>query len=136
MLMRKFFLVVFLIPVFLVTNAQSDPAPMPPLEDFVGKYVFPEGSPVPDVDVSVNSGTLFMNSAAGSSGCTRLGADSFLIDQFSGYAVFRRGDDKKVNAVHIEASGYILDGQKQSSGAWRFSFYYRPVNREFYLAKK
>jgi hypothetical protein len=134
--MKKIIFITLLFSGAFVANAQSDSLPQPPLEDFIGKYVFPEGSPVPDVDVVVSSGVLSMTSAAGSSTCTRLGADSFFIDQFSGYAVFKRAEDKKVNAVHIEAGGYVLDGQKQNTGAWIFSYSYGPVNREMLPGKK
>ena len=118
-----------------VVNAQSDPAPKPPLEDFVGKYVFPEGSVVPDVDVLLSGSALTMTSAAGSSVLNELGRDSFQIVEFNGIAVFKRGEDKKVNGVHIEAQGYVLDGQKKSGGSWVFTYYLRP-NKELLLAKK
>ncbi|HEU5166827.1 MAG TPA: hypothetical protein VFU29_14860 [Chitinophagaceae bacterium] len=49
--------------------------------------------------------------------------------EFSGIAIFKRGEDKKVNAVHIEAEGYVLDGQKQSGGTWSFTYFLHP-NRE------
>jgi hypothetical protein len=134
--MKKIILFFLLISATVSSIAQSDPAPMPPLEDFIGKYVFPEGSVVPEVDVTIVSDVLNMSSVAGASTCTRLGADSFQIDQFSGWAVFKRGEDKKVNGVHIEAGGYILDGQKQSGGAWAFTYSYRPVSRELLPVKK
>jgi hypothetical protein len=120
----------------MAINAQADPAPPPPLEDFIGKYVFPEGSVVPEIDITVTNSVISMNSVAGASTCTRLGADSFLIDQFSGTAVFKRGEDKKVTGVHIEAMGYILDGQKQNTGAWLFTVYLILVNRELLPVKK
>lgn len=119
----------------LVVNAQSDPAPKPPLEDFIGKYVFPEGSVVPDVDVLLSGSALTMTSAAGSSALNELGRDSFQIVEFNGIAVFKRGEDKKVNGVHIEAQGYVLDGQKKSGGNWVFTYYLRP-NKELLPAKK
>jgi hypothetical protein len=119
----------------IVVNAQSDPAPKPPLEDFVGKYVFPEGSVVPDVDVILSGSALTMTSTAGSSVLNELGRDSFQIVEFSGIAVFKRGEDKRVNGVHIEAQGYILDGQKKSDGGWVFIYYVRP-NKELLLVKK
>ena len=119
----------------IVINAQTDPAPKPPLEDFVGKYVFPDGSVVPDVTVTLDGSALTMASSAGTSALTELGRDSFTIVEFSGTAVFKRGDDKKVNGVHIEAMGYVLDGQKQNNGAWAFTYYLRP-NRELLLSKK
>lgn len=111
-------------------NAQTPQPPQPPLEDYVGKYVFPDGSPVPDVDVVLSSGTLMMNSAAGNSSLVQLGIDSFSIVEFSGTAVFRRGDDKKVQMVHIEAMGYILDGNKMPGGIWIFSVSYSKETRD------
>ena len=127
--MRKFILFILTSIFIFSANAQSDPAPKPPLSDYVGRYVFPEGSVVPDVTVALNGEALSMTSAAGSSALTEQGRDSFTIVEFSGVAYFKRGDDKKVNAVHIEAQGYVLDGQKQSNGAWSFTWYLRP-NRE------
>jgi hypothetical protein len=82
---------------------------------------------VPEVEVTLSDNVLTMSSTAGTSVLTELGVDSFQVVEFSGIAIFKRGDDKKVNAVHIEAMGYILDGQKKSgSNAWAFTFYYKP----------
>lgn len=116
----------FIATLFIVAlNAQTD-KPKPPLTDFVGKYAFPDGSVVPEVDVTLSDNVLTMSSAAGTSILTESGIDSFQIVEFSGIAVFKRGDDKKVNAVHIEAAGYILEGQKKSNGSWSFTYYERP----------
>lgn len=115
--MRKLAVIFFAMIMAFSSNAQP---PEPPLEDFVGKYFFPEGSVVPDVDVVLADGALSMHSVAGSSTLTRLGVDSFTIVEFNGIAVFKRGDDKKVKGVHIEAMGYVLDGEKQPSGNWSF----------------
>ena len=132
----KKILVSVLASLFIIAiNGQTDPAPKPPLEDFVGKYIFPDGSVVPDVTVTLDGSALTMASSAGTSALTESGRDSFTIVEFSGTAVFKRGDDKKVNGVHIEAMGYVLDGQKQNNGAWAFTYYLRP-NRELLPAKK
>ena len=133
--MKKLFLSLFIAAGALSLNAQEAP-PKPPLEDFIGRYVFPDGSVVPDVTVALSGGALTMSSAAGNSSLTELGVDSFSVVEFSGFAVFKRGDDKKVNRVHIEAGGYILDGQKQNGiNSWSFTIYYRP-NKELVLPKK
>lgn len=120
--MRKLSLLTALIILVAQVYAQDPPKPQqppqPPLEDYVGKYAFPDGSPVPHVDVVLESGALSMQSEAGNSSLIQLGIDSFQIVEFSGTAVFKRGDDKKVNLVHIEAMGYILDGHKVPSGIW------------------
>lgn len=124
--MKRTSLFIAIILSILAANAQD---PKPPLEDYVGKYVFPEGSVVPDVIVALSGTGLTMSSTAGSSVLTELSRDSFQIVEFSGIAVFKRGEDKKVNGVHIEAMGYVLDGQKQSSGAWVFTYEY--LRREY-----
>lgn len=133
MVMKKIVLSVIASLFIIAVNAQTEPAPKPAPEDYVGKYVFPEGSVVPDVDVTLSGSALTMTSAAGASALVELGVDSFQIVEFSGFAVFKRGEDKKVNAVHIEAGGYVLDGQKKSGGGWTFTYYILP-NRE--LIKK
>ncbi len=133
--MKKIALSILTAMSIISTNAQSDPTPKPSMEDYVGKYVFPEGSVVPDVTVTINSNVLYMASVQGSSVLNELGRDSFQIVEFNGIAVFKRGDDKKVSGVHIEAAGYVLEGQKQSNGLWTFTYYLRP-NRELLASKK
>jgi hypothetical protein len=130
--MKKLILSILSLIVIITTYAQSDPKP--PLSDFLGRYIFPEGSVVPDVTVALSGDALSMASAAGTSALTELGRDTFTIVEFSGLAIFKRGEDKKVNGVHIEAQGYVLDGQKQSSGAWSFTYYLRP-NRELLVKR-
>lgn len=128
--MRKIMFTMILLACSLFINAQDTT-----FKEFTGKYVFPDGSVVPDVDVILESSGLTMTSSAGSSSLVKLGVDSFQIVEFSGTAVFKRGDDKNVNGVHIEAMGYILDGNKVPSG-WVFRLYYKPYHKELYLAKK
>ena len=123
--MKKFFFFVFAVVSFSAVNAQTDS-----LQQYIGKYAFPDGSVVPSVDVALSDGTLSMSSAAGSSALTQLGVDSFEIVQFTGIAVFKRGEDKTINGVHIEAAGYIMDGQKQPNGIWIFKESLLPDNKK------
>ena len=88
------------------------------------------------MEVILTDGNLTMGSSAGNSSLVKLGVDSFQIVEFSGTALFKRGEDKTVNAVHIEAMGYILDGQKQKDGLWIYTSYYRPANKELLLTKR
>jgi hypothetical protein len=125
--MKYYFLSFVMMISFLTVKAQTDS-----LKEYTGTYVFGDGGPIPSVEVSIADGALSMNSSAGNSPLTQLGVDSFQIVQFSGTAVFRRNEDKKVNAVHIEAMGYVMDGQKQASGIWIFREYY---SGEMYLRK-
>lgn len=107
------------------------------LKDYVGKYTFPDGSVVPFVEVVLaDSSSLTMTSDAGTSSLLKLGVDSFSIVEFSGTAVFQRGEDKKVKSVHIEAAGYILDGEKVPAAGWSFRIYILPPNKELLLVKE
>jgi hypothetical protein len=84
-------------------------------KDYLGKYKFPEGSVVPEVEVLIENGALMMNSSAGTSSLELIKGDTFTIVAFNGTAAFKRNDAKKVISVHIEAGGYILDGVKDST---------------------
>jgi hypothetical protein len=123
--MKKLIFVILVVLSFKNLNAQTDS-----LQEYTGTYVFADGSPVPSVDVTVSEGALAMGSPAGTSPLTKLGVDSFQIVQFSGTAVFKRGEDKTVNAVHIEAMGYVMDGTKQKSGIWIFTQYSLAARKE------
>jgi hypothetical protein len=123
--MKKLFLSLILLASFYAVNAQTDS-----LQEYAGTYVFPDGNVVPSVDVALASGSLSMSSAAGTSALTQLGVDSFSVVEFSGTAVFKRGDDKKINGVHIEAAGYVMDGKKQQNGLWIFREYFYTPGKE------
>lgn len=129
--MKKLFLVFTFFVITFVLHAQDSV-----LQQYTGRYVFPEGAPVPEVEVILTDGNLTMGSSAGNSSLVKLGVDSFQIVEFSGTAVFKRGEDSVVNTVHIEAMGYVLDGQKQKNGLWIYTSYYRPVNTELLLTKR
>lgn len=121
--MRKILATSFFITGLFLNTAAQQAADS--LSDYTGQYSFPDGSVVPNVDVTLDNGSLSMHSVAGSSMLAKMGIDSFNIVEFSGLAVFKRGEDKKVNAVYIEAMGYILEGKKKESGAWSYSGWIR-----------
>jgi hypothetical protein len=81
---------------------------------YLGKYNFPFGAVVPFVEVTGDSLTgLSMSSEAGSSPLEHTAGDNFNLTNFNGIATFRRNDTtKQITGIHIEAMGYILDGEK------------------------
>ena len=111
-------------------KAQADST----LKEFTGRYIFPDGSVVPDVTVSLEAEGLSMSSTVGVSALTKLGVDSFAVVEYSGTALFTRGEGNKINGVHIEAAGYILDGVKDAATGWTYRFYLRPA--EAIITKK
>ncbi len=82
------------------------------LQQYAGKYKFPEGSVVAEVEVMYKDGALTMTSSAGSSVLRFEKDDQFTIVSFDGIAVFTRNAQRKVAGIHIEAMGYLLDGTK------------------------
>lgn len=80
------------------------------LKVYVGKYKFPEGSVVPEIEVILENGALSFKSAMGTTPVERNGGDEFSIPAYSGTATFTRNEAKKITGLHIEASGTVLDG--------------------------
>lgn len=107
--MKKIILILLLGLFVNSVKAQSDST----LKEYTGLYVFPEGGVIPDVTVVLEGSELSMISSAGTSLLTKMGVDSFTVVEFSGIAIFKRSEEKGINAVHIEAAGYIMDGVKQ-----------------------
>lgn len=121
--MKKIIIAFVVLFSFSEIHAQTDS-----LHEYTGSYVFPSGNVIPSVEVILADGSLSMTSTAGTSNLTKLGIDSFEIVEFSGTALFKRNDEKKIIGVHIEAMGYVMDGQKQENGIWKFSTRYLLCN--------
>ncbi|RTL50494.1 MAG: hypothetical protein EKK39_09390 [Sphingobacteriales bacterium] len=85
--------------------------------ELIGKYTFPDGSVVEQVEVTFDSTGLNMVSDAGTSVLQKLGVDSFALVSFQGTAVFKRDENKKVKTVIIDAVGYHLEGKKEDTAA-------------------
>ena len=110
-IMRKLcFLTLISIGAFLSVNAQTSP-----LNDYLGKYVFAEGSPVAEVSLTLEDSSLVINSAMGSTPLEKRGVDSFYLAQYDALVIFTRKDGKMVESVTIFAQGMELVGRKESS---------------------
>lgn len=88
--------------------------------DYVGKYKFPEGSFVDEIEVAVQDTSLMISAAQGTSPLTKLGVDSFSLDAFNGIVVFKRDEtSKQVKSIDISVAGMSLVGEKQpAETAW------------------
>lgn len=120
--MKKIFLSFLVVLCVTSVKAQADST----MKEFTGRYIFPDGSVVTDVTVSLEGEELSMVSSVGVSALTKLGVDSFSVVEYSGTAVFKRGETNKINGVHIEAAGYILDGIKEGDTGWSYRLYLKP----------
>ena len=109
-IMRKLcFMTLILMGAFLSVNAQQGP-----LNDYLGKYVFAEGSPVAEVSLTVQDSSLVINSAMGSSMLEKKGVDSFYLATYDALVIFKRNDGKSVESISIFVQGMELVGRKES----------------------
>ena len=112
-IMRKLcFLTLILIGAFVSVNAQTSP-----LNDYLGKYVFAEGSPVAEVSITIEDSSLVINSAMGSTPLEKKGVDSFYLAAYDALVIFKRADGKSVESISILVQGTELMGKKESSPA-------------------
>ena len=95
---------------FLSVNAQQGP-----LNDYLGKYVFAEGSPVAEVSLTTQDSSLVINSAMGSTVLEKKGVDSFYLANYDALVIFKRKDGKMVESISILVQGTELVGRKEAS---------------------
>ncbi len=112
--MKKLMMLCLLLGTAFFVQAQTKDST---LNDFVGKYKFPDGSIVTEVTVSMEGEGLVMGSSVGNSALVKTGEDQFSITAFEGTAQFKRDANKKVIGVNINAGGYVLEGTKSEGVA-------------------
>lgn len=93
----------------MTVNAQTSP-----LNDYLGKYVFAEGSPVAEVSLTVEDSSLVINSAMGSTQLEKKGVDSFYLATYDALVIFKRKEGKSVESISIFVQGMELVGKKES----------------------
>jgi hypothetical protein len=109
--MRKLcFLTLFLMGAFMTVNAQTGS-----LNDYLGKYVFAEGSPVAEVSLTIQDSTLVVNSAIVTAALEKRGVDSFYLANYDALVIFKRTEGKSVESVSIFVQGMELVGKREAS---------------------
>ncbi len=105
--MKKIFLFLVVMISFLAANAQTDS-----LQQYTGKYKFPEGSVVTEITVTLDAGVLTANSVMGSSELRKSNGDVFEIVVYGGTATFKRNEEKKITGVNVVVGDINMDGTK------------------------
>jgi hypothetical protein len=109
--MKKIFLMaVILMGVIATANAQTSP-----LKDYLGKYVFPEGSPVTEVTITAEDTVLTINSAMGSTPLEKKGVDTFYLSAYDAPIIFKRGADNSVETLTIIVQGMELTAKRTAT---------------------
>ena len=106
--MKKILLMAFiLVGVIATANAQTST-----LKDYLGKYVFPEGSPVTEVTITAEDTVLTINSAMGSTPLEKKGTDTFYLAAYDAPIIFKRGANNSVETLTIIVQGMELTATK------------------------
>jgi len=106
--MKKFLLMAaILVGVIATANAQTSP-----LKDYLGKYVFPEGSPVTEVTLTIEDTVLTINSAMGATALEKKGVDTFYLAAYDAPIIFKRGANNEVETLTIIVQGMELTATK------------------------
>jgi hypothetical protein len=109
--MKKIFLMaVILMGVFASVNAQTSN-----LKDYLGKYVFPEGSPVTEVTLTVEDTVLTINSAMGATALEKKGVDTFYLAAYDAPIIFKRGAGNSVETLTIIVQGMELTAKRAAA---------------------
>jgi hypothetical protein len=105
--MKKIVLSLIVLFGFLAVNAQTDS-----LQQYTGKFKFPDGSPVTEITVSVDNGLLMAASAMGSTEFKPTSTpDVFEIVVYGGTATFKKKEGK-VTSLQILVGDINMEGEK------------------------
>ncbi len=107
--MKKIMLSLMAFLAFTVAQAQADTS----LQQYTGKYIFPDGSPVKEIGVIVQEGVLTATSVMGNSELRKTeNKDVFELVLYAGTATFKRNAEGKVNALQIQVEDVNMEGTK------------------------
>lgn len=111
---------------FAVTQLSAQDTPVPPappktpskdsvqLNDYTAKYKFPDGSPVAEITIVIENGTLIAQTAMGNSEFKKTETrDVFTVVAYSGTATFKRNEAGKVVGVLIQVNDLELEGTRE-----------------------
>lgn len=123
--MKKIILTLLVSFVFAGLHAQTDS-----LQEYTGKYKFPEGSPVTEIGVVIENGILTATSAMGNSELKKTdNKDVYEIVAYGGTATFKRNAEGKITTLQIQVQDVNMEGTK-TEGILISRTYYYPVSRE------
>ncbi|MEP6700561.1 MAG: hypothetical protein ABJA85_04575 [Bacteroidota bacterium] len=105
--MKRIFFSLFIMFGFLTLNAQTDS-----LQQYSGKYKFTDGSPVTEINMTIDNGVLMASSAMGSTEFRKTSTvDVFEVVAYGGTATFKRTEGK-VTGLQILVGDVNMEGTK------------------------
>jgi hypothetical protein len=102
----------------IVFTSVKGQAPDSTLQEYTGKYKFPDGSVVTEVTVVIENGVLIAQTAIGNSELKKTESkDVFDIVAYAGVATYKRNTEGKISAVRVQVQDVDLEGTKvETSG--------------------
>ena len=131
--MKKLLLLFVAISALTVSNAQTPKTDS--LQEYTGKYKFPDGSVVSEVNIVLENGVLSATSVMGNSELKRVEGDIFEVIAYGGKATFKRSPEGKVNGVKIEVDDIILEGPKSETPALDTDFNTYFIHQSLYSSR-
>ena len=129
--MRKIILSILLCAVMMNSSAQDST-----LQEYTGKYKFPPGGMIPEVDITLSNDILTITAVLGSAPLEKVSRDTFLIPSYGNAMVyFYRNAESKVNAIKIDTGNDVMEGKKEGMAAAWIREYFRKTTLED-IAKK
>lgn len=108
--MQKTACLIILLLMGLLVQAQPDTT----LQQYTGKYKFPDGNVISEMTVTIENGILMAGSVMGNSELKKTEGDVFEVVAYSGTATFRRTEGK-ITGVQIIVRDIIMEGTKSES---------------------
>src|SRR5688572_29210385 len=106
-MMKKLLLLLLSSGLVFNVMAQEDTT----LQQYTGKYKFPEGSAVTEMTLTLEKGILVAISPLGSSEFRRIKGDEFEVVSYAGTATFKRTEGR-VTGVQILVQDMVLEGSR------------------------
>ena len=106
--MRKALLSLLICTVTLVVNAQDTT-----MNEYKGKFKFPDGSLVPEVEITLTDNVLTISAVLGSAPMEKMKKDTFTIPSYGNAMVyFGRDADGKISTIKIDTGTDVMEGKK------------------------
>ncbi len=87
------------------------------LQQYAAKYKFPQGSPISEVNIVFENGTLRLSSSIGNTTLEKTGEDQFYMPANSGTVVFVRNGAKKITGIKFDVPNISADGNREEKDA-------------------
>lgn len=107
--MKKILFSLLVLLAFSSVKAQTDST----LQEFTGKFKYPEGTPFAEITVAIDNGILMGTSSLGSSEFKKTDTkDVFDIVAYSGVATYKRNAEGKITSLRIQVQDIDVEGSK------------------------